>query len=379
MKQQLMALMDDDVSEHLQTIKNAVEEGRDKVLTKENIINAWLCCHEQRIGLIYGQRIGLPLVQPSGLSELDLSSCSITDGALASCLGGLTSLRSLSLQQIMNLTAFPSDEIFQHLSALHSVSINDCWCLRSLGGLRAAASVSGLSLSSCPSLELTRGAEYMPLSLTELHIENCILAADSLSVSLPHLKYLSIHSCRSSASLSIGHLTSLESLSIRGIQDLCFLEGLSSLQLLRVHLRDVPKLTAECISQFRVQRALSIGSSALLGHMLSSESFTVPAYLTLQSWKEQSFSFEESAKFSSVEELSLDECEMKSLPRNLNCLSSLKRLNIERCPNVSSLPDLPSSLQHIQIDGCELLTESCRAPDGESWPKIVHIRWKYIR
>ena len=55
MKQQLMALMDDDVSEHLETIKSAVEVGRDKVLTKENIINAWLCCHEQRIGLIYGQ------------------------------------------------------------------------------------------------------------------------------------------------------------------------------------------------------------------------------------------------------------------------------------------------------------------------------------
>ncbi|RLM93214.1 Rp1-like protein [Panicum miliaceum] len=70
MKQQLMALMDDDVSEHLQTIKSAVEEGRDKVLTKENIINAWICCHEQRIGLIYGQRIRLPLVPPSGLSKL---------------------------------------------------------------------------------------------------------------------------------------------------------------------------------------------------------------------------------------------------------------------------------------------------------------------
>jgi hypothetical protein len=379
MKQQLMALMDDDVSEHLQTIKSAVEEGRDKVLTKENIINAWICCHEQRIGLIYGQRIGLPLVPPSGLTELDLSSCSITDGALASCVGGLTSLRRLSLGQIMNLTALPSEEIFQHLNALESVFIIGCWCLRSLGGLRAAASVSYLYLSSCPSLELARGAEYMPLSLTELGINLCILAADSLSASLPHLRYLQIHDSRSSASLSIGHLTSLVSLSIRGIQDLCFLEGLSSLQLLWVYLRDVPKLTAECVSQFRVQRALTIGSSVLLSHMLSSESFTVPADLSLQYWKDQSFDFEESAKFSSVEELSLDACDMKSLPRNLNCLSSLKRLNIWLCPDISSLPDLPCSLQHIGISGCKLLMESCRAPDGESWPKIAHIRWKDIR
>ncbi|XP_072150125.1 uncharacterized protein [Setaria viridis] len=207
---------------------------------------------------------------------------------------------------------------------------------------------------------------------------NCFLAADSLSVSLPHLEYLHIYFCRSSASLSIGHLTSLKSLSICGIQDLCFLEGLSSLQLLEVSLRDVPKLTAECISHFRVQRAFLISSSVLLRHMLSSEGFTVPADLTLECWKEPSFSFEESAKFSSVEELSLVGCEMKFLPRNLKCLSSLKRLRIGCCANIYPLPDLPCSLQHIEIYGCELLKESCRAPDGESWPKIAHIRWKHI-
>jgi hypothetical protein len=71
-------------------------------------------------------------------------------------------------------------------------------------------------------------------------------------------------------------------------------------------------------------------------------------------------------------------CEMKSQPKNLKCLSSLKRLSIGRCANFSSLPDLPCSLQQIDIYGCELLKESCRAPDGESWPKIAHIRWKKI-
>ncbi|CAO2197379.1 unnamed protein product [Urochloa humidicola] len=157
-------------------------------------------------------------------------------------------------------------------------------------------------------------------------------------------------------------------------QDLCFLEGLSSLQFLDVSLRDVPKL--EGISQFRVQRDLCVSNSVLLSHMLSSDGFTIPASLTLVLWKEPSFSFEEPAKFSSVKDLSLLKCEMKSLPRNLKCLSSLKRLYIGRCPNVSSLPDLPCSLQHITIYNCDLLMESCRSPDGESWPKIAHIRWK---
>ncbi|CAO2178001.1 unnamed protein product [Urochloa humidicola] len=371
---QLMSLMDGDVSEHIETIKSFVEKGRDEVLVKESIINAWLSCHEQRIKLIYGRSIGLPLVPPTGLSSLHLSSCSITDGALASCLGGLTSLHSLSLKQIMDLTALPSEEVFQLLTALKFVSISDCWCLRSLGGLRVAASCSKLRLSFCPSLELARGAEYVPLSLGSLHIGNCILAADSLSNGLPCLKYLYIHDCTSSMSLSIGHLTSLTSISICGIQDLCFLEGLSSLQFLDVSLRDVPKL--EGISQFRVQRDLCVSNSVLLSHMLSSDGFTIPASLTLVLWKEPSFSFEEPAKFSSVKDLSLLKCEMKSLPRNLKCLSSLKRLYIGRCPNVSSLPDLPCSLQHITIYSCDLLMESCRSPDGESWPKIAHIRWK---
>ncbi|KAF8766134.1 hypothetical protein HU200_007631 [Digitaria exilis] len=94
MKQQLMmASMNDDVSEHLQTIKSAVEEGNDILLPKESIINAWLCCHEKGIRLIYRRSTELLLVPPTGLSVLHLSSCSITDGALASCLGGLTSLR----------------------------------------------------------------------------------------------------------------------------------------------------------------------------------------------------------------------------------------------------------------------------------------------
>ncbi|KAF8670024.1 hypothetical protein HU200_051212 [Digitaria exilis] len=379
MKQQLMvASMDGDVSENLQTIKSAVEEGKDKVLAKESIINAWLYCHEQRIGLILGRSTELLLAPAAkGITLLFLSSCGITNGALASCLGGLSSLWRFSLRKIMNLTTLPSEEAFQHLTKLEAVTINDCWCLRSLGGLRAAASVSYLELRSCPSLDLARGAEYMPLFLGQLVIGACMVAADSLSNGLPRLVKLHIFNSWSSASLSIGHLTSLESLSICGLQDLCFLEGLSSLQLLVVSLRGVPKLTAECISQFRVQKSLSIDSPVLLSHMLSSEDFIVPAFLILECWKEPSFSFDES-KFSSVERLSLTQCEMKSLPGNLKCLSSLKILSIRGCPNISSLPDLPCFLQNIEISGCELLKESCRAPDGECWPKIAHIRWKEI-
>ncbi|CAD6268644.1 unnamed protein product [Miscanthus lutarioriparius] len=217
---QFMTLMDDDISQHLQIIGSALHEG-DIISVKENIVKAWLFCHEQRIRVVYGRTMEMPLVLPSGLCELSLSSCSITDEALAICLGRLISLETLELKYNMVLTALPSEEVFEHLTKLDVLKLQGCWCLKSLGGLRAAPSLSILYCTDCPSLELTRGAELMQLNVARhLSIHGCILAADSFINVLPHLKSLSIDVCRSSPSLSIAHLTSLETLSLWGLPDL---------------------------------------------------------------------------------------------------------------------------------------------------------------
>nr|AAK27507.1 rust resistance protein Rp1-kp3 [Zea mays] len=376
---QLMTLMiDDDMSKHLQIIETGLEEG-DKVWMKENIIKAWLFCHEQRIRFTYGRAMELQVVLPLGLCKLSLSSCNIIDEALAICLEGLTSLATLELEYDMALITLPSEEVFQHLTKLDMLVLSGCLCLKSLGGLRAAPSLSSFYCWECPSLELARGAELMPLNLArELNILGCILAADSFINGLPHLKHLSIDVCRSSPSLSIGHLTSLESLRLNGLPDLYFVEGLSSLHLKHLRLVDVANLTAKCISQFRVQESLTVSSSVLLNHMLMAEGFTAPPNLTLPACKEPSVSFEEPANLSSVKCLNFSFCEMESLPRNLKSLSSLESLSIGYCRNIASLPDLPSSLQRISISGCPVLKKNCQEPDGESWPKISHLRWKRI-
>ncbi|KAM3223130.1 hypothetical protein ACQJBY_056848 [Aegilops geniculata] len=372
----LMILMDADIS-HLQTIESALEREGDEVLVKEDIINAWMCCHEERIGLICKRNMDLPLVPPSGLCRLDLSSCIVTNGALAVCLDGLTSLRQFSLKEIMTLTTLPSEDILQQLTKLQYLRIKSCWCLTSLGGLRAATGLSTIHLRSCPSLDFTCGSGFLPLSLEMLDIRHCVVAADFFNNDLPHLKHLDMSWCRSSSSMLIGHLTSLRRLSLVNLHDLCFLEGLSSLQLGGAKFMHVPNLSVNCISQLHVKSSLYVSSHVMLNHMLSAEGFTVPRTLALAECNERSISFEESADFSSVDCLSFLDCEISSLP-DLKCFSCLRTLRIVRCPNISFLPDLPSSLQCIIIQGSKLLQKSCQSPDGESWPKISHIRIKEI-
>ncbi|KAL2920512.1 putative disease resistance protein RGA4 [Bienertia sinuspersici] len=79
----------------------------------------------------------------------------------------------------------------------------------------------------------------------------------------------------------------------------------------------------------------------------------------------------------SLQDLSLSHCfNLKALPEWITCLSSLKSLNIYECPAFKSLPEaMPqlTSLQSLTIWNCPKLQERCKELDGEDHPKIQHI------
>uniref|UniRef100_A0A0D9XQT2 Uncharacterized protein n=1 Tax=Leersia perrieri TaxID=77586 RepID=A0A0D9XQT2_9ORYZ len=377
---QLMALMDDDISAQLQILKNASGSERDKVLLEEDTIKAWMYCQEQRTKLIYATPSENLLLLPSSLWFLSLSSCSLTDGALAVCLQRLTSLKSLYIMQIMSLTSFPSAQVFRCLTTLENLHIRSCWCLRSLGGLQEATSLSVVEIDSCVSLVLVDadGIVTMPSNIEKLSISGCILGTDFLTTDFPRLRSISITCCRSSASLAIGHLHSLESLSLNNMPDLCFLEGLSCPRLQDIHLINVPKLTAQSFSNHHAWKSLSISNSTMLSLILSIKDFMLPEKLCFEHYNEPSITFESSAKFASIKSLEFHSSNFMSLPSSLKELSCLEVIKFIKCPNLSSLPDFPGSVQQIEIQDCECLKISCQAPNGKNWPKIEHIRWKLI-
>ena len=73
--------------------------------------------------------------------------------------------------------------------------------------------------------------------------------------------------------------------------------------------------------------------------------------------------------------------DLESLPEEwLGNLTSLQRLQIRGCPNLTSLPQgirNLTSLQKLIIWGCPLLGQRCQRQTGEDWPNIAHV--PYVR
>ncbi|XP_073009106.1 uncharacterized protein [Typha latifolia] len=373
-----------------------------------HIWEAYCRCQEQRLEAISGRRENRELVLPSALQHLEIASINISDGALSLlCLGGLTSLKTLKLEGIRTITTIPTD----HLMALCDLEIDDCHCLRSLGGLLALLSLTRLSISSCPCLELEMmgnegGRLIFPPSLQSLSVSFCCNVKSFSIGDLPDLHTLILDNWSSLASLSLSGLTTLRKLRITDCPQLFAVDcsqalNDSSLDSLG-ETKDVPKLAAPPLPEAAVHLSsveeLEISSCATLSILLSGNNSKCLAglgELFLWSCPEESLHEEHFKCLISLKSLVLYDCKVQCLSRILKSLSSLEQLALYRCPYISSLSDLPEtlltlwledcpgisslpvhlpgSLRGIAISRCQVLEERCREPKGEDWPKIAHI------
>ncbi|XP_066342432.1 putative disease resistance protein RGA4 [Miscanthus floridulus] len=83
---------------------------------------------------------------------------------------------------------------------------------------------------------------------------------------------------------------------------------------------------------------------------------------------------EDSELFIGLRELSIHNCDWDRLPENMECLVSLHSLWICNCDKIELLPTLPhQALKTIGIEGCPVLSRTCKEEGHPNWDKIQHI------
>ncbi|KAJ7982307.1 Disease resistance protein [Quillaja saponaria] len=312
----------------------------------------------------------------------------------------------------------------QHLPCLTELVINGCHQLASSRGsipdsllgkiLINNPSVERLSIINCPDVELPMYNCYA--SLKQLYLADSCDSLRSFSLNFfPKLQDLHLEGCKYLETLSNSEegqefFTSLNLLDIWTCPKFVSFDkgGFSAPKLQRCFIRDTVNLKS--LPEQMHSLLLSLAQLILIDCPLV-ESFPeggLPAklkYLTITGCSKliasrmdwglcrlhslqyfcigcgddnvESFP-EERLLPTSLSTLNFRACwNLKSINhKGVLCLTSLKNLIIQDCPNLQGLPDegLPRSLSFLHImDSCPLVKQRCQKEKGEDWHKIAHI------
>ncbi|XP_050242527.1 putative disease resistance protein RGA3 [Quercus robur] len=271
------------------------------------------------------------------LRVLDLSNSSFE--MLPNSIGSLKHLRYLDLTRNGKIKQLPNSICKLH--SLQTLRLGGCNNLERLPkGVRDIISLRFLVITTkhtCLS-EKTVGCLDSLRFLLIRDCENLKCLFEEMEGRLTYLRTLVVLKCPSliSLSLSIKHLTALETLGIRDCKELSLME---------MEGEDNQDL------KFSLQN-LIIGG--------------LPKLEVLPQWLQRSAN--------TLQLLWIGECEnFTALPEWLPCLESLHTLTIGKCPKLSSLPEgmeALTALRQLVIEGCPNLSRKCREEDSH---KIAHV------
>nr|CAD1838989.1 unnamed protein product [Ananas comosus var. bracteatus] len=325
-------------------------------------------------------------ILPPLLNYLNIDSCGVTDEALPCCLCNLTCLSFLEIRSCHQLVSLPSAPILCQLTALKVLHIKNCDKLVSLGGLHVLTSLTELILTHCPNVlastiseEDDSSTSLLPSSLMSIEINSCGLIDSALSkclqnlVSLSTLKIYGCHRITSLPSTSVmRHLTALKHLNIWCCLVLTLLGGLQNLSSLEMlHILNCPQLLQSVNRQEDGDDILPPSIKLLELHScgvndnsltLCLQNLTSLSKLSIEGCNNiTSLPLDAvMCRLTALEELSIDDCKELMSAAGLTALINLRCLNIERCFKLDSmalLADLRSvsSLKDLNImDGSEI-------------------------
>ncbi|KAL6135603.1 hypothetical protein ACLB2K_067830 [Fragaria x ananassa] len=319
------------------------------------------------------------------LEELTIDTCNALSSIGLTSSQGLPSLRELIITFCEGLSALPSG--IENCTSLELLRVTSCRNLATISFTRVLPSLRELriewslpsGIENCTSLEL--------LEVCWCHN----LATISFTRVLPSLRKLQVKRCYNLSCLAVPeYCPSLQELSIvycPGLQSLPDFRSFTSLRGLCIGgCAGIESLVSEFLQTGLscLARLEDLGLGPFREDLDSFPDFQVPSQqlvsLQLKGWPKLKSLPQQVQHLTSLTRLSIDSFKgVETLPEWLGNLASLVKLSINWCANLKYLPSLEAmqrltKLQLLYVHRCPLLKERCTKDSGEEWPKISHIR-----
>jgi len=279
-------------------------------------------------------------------------------------LTGIPNLERLILEGCKSLSeVHPS---LAHHKKLQCVNLKDCKSIWILPNNLEMESLKVFTLDGCSKLEKFPDIVGNMNCLMELRLDGT--GVEELSSSIHHLiglEVLSMNNCKNLESIpsSIGCLKSLKKLDLSGCSELKNLEKVESSEEFDASGTSIRQPPAP-IFLLKNLKVLSFDGCKRIAVSLTDQRLpSLSGLCSLEVLDLCACNLREGALpedigcLSSLKSLDLSRNNFVSLPRSINQLSGLEMLVLEDCRMLESLPEVPSKVQTVNLNGCTSLKE----------------------